>query len=726
MIKHLYLSQTIISCASMASSFVHRGIKECVPDKFLAMNSLWTVLQQFSQIKLTDVDDILRIITKIRSNLYLLEGISTNNSQDHHNRDKRLVLRKLHGILILHLGFFLGSLQKRPIDRKRRKEEEEVFKSLLFCLRDLSVNVGLNILSNIDEDEFEEAFSLIPRIYFGMDSLDILLNDNHADVPHVCYQIARSWMQHDPIIFKNFLERRTTITNTESFIFMLLRLASKKSMEHAIILNEFLKPLRMLVCCYHDSNFELRQILDVAILALQSRPSHVSLSLLNTLSDQRKIFYWRCVSRIEYEETDAAMTNNNRSEIADLAVDNLIMYGINVMKINNTEESCYLLNLIMKCTGDFIEDVTTPNTQMRMLQIIFEIIQQNYGHFINNGGSTYTSYDIINNDTASDEVLLLSTLECLGFCIGSRRNYVATDRFLAMNDNDTEMIYDILVFIAVDRHHYQDTESSEKCASVIILFSKIILLSNQISPVLVQKTVEVLCLFLASQNLRIMERTIDLLYVVFTRCGNKSKLLVNHGSASSSVSASLSSSIMISSELIYHIALLAPRDFIMDESRRKKLVHTFMVLVSHEMNGKIHGNYFQSIDRQRAPLIISFLVCIADGSYDDDNIIEPDNERISQKGRLRLHQRIKDVSVCMLMKLANNPCNRRMLAQSKGLIASLIHYARAMPTVTTTNVDDKKDVNDANDDNCCMIITEGTALSRNQMKELIFLISKSL
>mmetsp|Transcript_52861 Transcript_52861/g.57370 ORF Transcript_52861/g.57370 Transcript_52861/m.57370 type:complete len:607 (+) Transcript_52861:58-1878(+) len=570
------------------------------------------LVEKFSQIQLTDIEDFLEIISKIQSHRYLLEFDSNSSKQDvkqylgntfHY---KQLVIHKLHSTLILHLGFLLGSLKKQSFDRKRR---HEVFSSLVFCLRDIYINDHVNLSRFTDGDEFEEVFVLIPQISENY-SVDII---DKRHVSQACYQIMRSWLTA-PVLLKKFLTKSKIIT-FENFIFSVLKSTGKKCIairNGEQIFDEILEPLR-LIC---DKNSEFQKLLDVAILAVQSRP----VSSYGYLSHRQTIFYWRCIYRIGWEP----MVTNPRLEIADCAVDAMISYR------NNMITDRFLLSLVMTCIGEFIQEVTAE-TNMRVMQFVAFVLQKNH----------------------KDENLF-QILECFSSCM-SRTD--AAEKFLRMEE--WEKIFDILVCIATDHH---DTDTAENATLLVTSILKSLLLSNQPPSVLVLKSIEVLSVFVSLQNSRIVERTLDLVFLFSAN----SKILNRVASTSTSP------------DLICALALIAPRNII-DEEGRIKLAHTFSLLI-HEMKN-IHF-----LARQ-AP-ILAFLVLLAKGSY------------------CETESRGQEISVFILNKLARNSCNRRMLAKEPGLISSLIRYART----TTENVD---------------VPTERN-ISRNEMKELIFLLARAL
>eukprot|EP00751_Fragilariopsis_kerguelensis_P014509 CAMPEP_0170761592 /NCGR_PEP_ID=MMETSP0733-20121128/2258_1 /TAXON_ID=186038 /ORGANISM="Fragilariopsis kerguelensis, Strain L26-C5" /LENGTH=318 /DNA_ID=CAMNT_0011101595 /DNA_START=821 /DNA_END=1780 /DNA_ORIENTATION=+ len=318
------------------------------------------------------------------------------------------------------------------------------------------------------------------------------------------------------------------------------------------------------------------------------------------------------------------MVTNPRLEIADCAVDAMISYR------NNMNTDRFLLSLVMTCIGEFIQEVTAE-TNMRVMQFVAFVLQKNH----------------------KDENLF-QILECFSSCM-SRTD--AAEEFLRMEE--WEKIFDILVCIATDHH---DTDTAENATLLVTSILKSLLLSNQPPSVLVLKSIEVLSVFVSLQNSRIVERTLDLVFLFSAN----SKILNRVASTSTSP------------DLICALALIAPRNII-DEERRIKLAHTFSLLI-HEMKN-IHF-----LARQ-AP-ILAFLVLLAKGSY------------------CETESRGQEISVFILNKLARNSCNRRMLAKEPGLISSLIRYART----TTENVD---------------VPTERN-ISRNEMKELIFLLARAL
>jgi hypothetical protein len=584
--------------------------------------SLLPLVQKFSQTQLTDIDDFLEIIAKIRSHRYLLEYDNSRNNQgttqysDNKFHDKRLAIHKLHGTLILYLGFLLGSLRKTSVDRGKR---HEVFSSLIFCLRDLYVNDHVNLSRSADNgDEFEEVFVLIPKI------LEKISSDTTLDTKCVsetnsraCYEIMTSWL-NTPILLKKFLTKSTIMT-LENFLFSLLQLTAIRNGNGEQIIHEFLKPLRSI--CDHNSEFQ--KLLDVAMLALQSLP----VSSFGYLSHRHKIFYWRCISKF----------TSPRSEIADSAVDAMISYSSEI-----TDN--FLSRQVMTCIGEFIQEVTTK-THMRVMQFIGEIFLKK--------NRCVDSGDVYINENIMDESLI-ERLECFSLCMN---RVDAADQFLRIDE--WEAIFDILVCIAMD---HQDTDNAENAAIVIIPILKSLILSDQSSSLLVSKSIEVLSVFVSSQSSRIVEQTINLLFV-FSKNSKTIKLVASTD---------------MSPDLIYALALVAPRNFI-DEERRIKLAHIFSLLINEMKN--IH------FLARRKP-ILAFLVCLANGSY------------------CETESRGQEISVCMLMTMARNSCNRRMLAKEPGLISSLIRYTRT----TTERVDVPLERN----------------ISRKEMKELIFLLAKAL
>jgi hypothetical protein len=589
--------------------------------------SLLPLVQKFSQTQLTDIDNFLEIIAKIRSHHSLLEYYNSHNNQgvtqysDNNFHYKRLAIHKLHRTLILYLGFLLGSLRRPSIDIGKR---HEVFSSLILCLRDLYVKDHVNVSRSAADngDEFEEVFILIPKILEKISS-DILDTKYVSEANKACYEIMKSWLTA-PVLLKKFVTKSTTMT-LEIFLFSLLQLMGKSSTSirngnGEQIIHEFLKPLRSI--CDHNSEFQ--KLLDVAMLALQSRPE---LSF-GYLSHRHKIFYWRCVSKF----------TSHRSEIADSAVDAMISYSSEI-----TDN--FLSRQVMTCIGEFIQEVT-PKTHMRVMQCIGEIFLRK--NRCVDSGDTYINENILDEN-------LIEMLECFSLCMNRAD---AADQFLRIDDWET--IFDILVCIATD---HQDTDNAENAAIVVIPILKSLVLSDQSSSLLVSKSIEVLSVFISSQNLRIVEQTINLLFDFSIN----SKIV------------KLVASTDMSPDLIYALALVAPRNFI-DEERKIKLAHIFSLLI-HEMKN-IH------FLARRKP-ILAFLICLANGSY------------------CETESRGQEISVCMLMTMATNSCNRRMLAKEPGLISSLIRYTR---TTTDESVD----------------VPLERYISRKEMKELIFLLAKAL
>ena len=252
---------------------------------------------------------------------------------------------------------------------------------------------------------------------------------------------------------------------------------------------------------------------------------------------------------------------------------------------------------------------------------------------------------------------LMQTLECFGLCMNRAD---AADHFLQMEE--WEKLFDILVCIAIDQ---KDVDTAEKAVVVVIsILKSLVTAVDQPSSLLFSKSIEIMSMLISSQNICIVEQTLDLLFILLQ---------------DSEITRRISSTTM-SPDLINDLALLASKNFIVEESMRAKLAQTFSVLI-HDIKN-IH--FFA-----RQTQIIAFLVCLANGSY-----CETDQGR-GQK-----------ISICMLMKLARNPCNRRILAKQPGLLSSLIRYARTTPE----SVDGPAERN----------------ISRKEMKDQILLIAKAL
>jgi hypothetical protein len=285
---------------------------------------LLPLVERLADTPLVRSEGVTEIIGQIRSHRYFLErdDLRQNETLDLNNdHDKNLSIRKLHGTLILYLGFLLGSYKQKSISNEKW---EEVLCSLVVCLRDLYTSNNGNLLKYSVEEEFNELFILLSKILLntsseGFRKVDVFHVKIRAKISMSCYQIIKSWLDA-PILLKKVLTESTT-TMLENFIFGLLKsrdintIRGTNEEDHSL---EILERLRSLC----DDKSEFRKLLDVTLLVMQSHPS----SSCGHLSPQLNIFYWRCVSCVIFEE-GTKTGKNTEIEIADRAVDSMMPYS---------------------------------------------------------------------------------------------------------------------------------------------------------------------------------------------------------------------------------------------------------------------------------------------------------------------------------------------------------------------------------------------------------------
>ena len=235
-----------------------------------------------------------------------------------------------------------------------------------------------------------------------------------------------------------------------------------------------------------------------------------------------------------------------------------------------------------------------------------------------------------------------------------------SDHFLQMEE--WEKVLDVLVYISVGQ---KNIDAAEKAATVVIpiLKSLVKTIGHPPSP-LFNRSMEIVLELIPSQSVWIVEQILDLLYNLVQ------DTTVNRCIRSTSVLP----------DLINALTLLSCKNFLVEESMKAKLAQSFALLV-HELKN-IH---FLARDMSN----LAFLVRLAGGSYCETN-----------RGQ------VQQISISVLVTLAKNPCNRRILAKEPGLLSSLIRYTRMTPEGSDIFVQRN--------------------MSRKEMKDRILLIADSL
>jgi len=597
---------------------------------------LLPIVERFADTHLACSDDLIKIIAKIRSHRYFLESndprqnVTSNLNNDH---DKNLSIRKLHGTLILYIGFLLGSYKQTSISKEKW---EELLSSFVFCLRDLYIsNNGIFSKHNVEED-FNELFVLIPKILLsisskGFSKIYIFQVKLRQNISMACNQIMKSWL-NAPLL-KIVLSESTT----KMLEFFLISLLKSEDTNTIAEINEkddsleFLERLRSLC----DEGSESRKLLDVALLVKKSH----SLSSCDYLSPRLNIFYWRCVSCAIFSG-ETKIRRNTEEEIADRAVDSMMTY--------NTSNNRLLSRQAMACIGEFIQ-ISSYDSQVRLIEFASEIVLRTNPRYDERAAQNFEGNDMDQN--------LIQTLDCLGFCM---KNASTMDYFLQMKGWDK--VFDNLIRLAIDDN---DKNVTEKAAIILIPILKALVTAAQNqSCLLFTKSTNILLKLLSLQNAWIVGKTLELLYTLLKNPDIRRRL----------------DSSTLSPALINALAILASKNFLVEESKKEKLAQTFSILFD-----EIRNIHFIA----RKPSNLAFLVRLANASY-----CETDQSRVQQ------------ISICMIIKLARNPCNQRILAKQPGLLSSLIRFTRMTPEVTQVFTD--------------------RSVSRKEMKNRILLIANAL
>mmetsp|Transcript_13270 Transcript_13270/g.28111 ORF Transcript_13270/g.28111 Transcript_13270/m.28111 type:complete len:444 (-) Transcript_13270:92-1423(-) len=271
----------------------------------------------------------------------------------------------------------------------------------------------------------------------------------------------------------------------------------------------------------------------------------------------------------------------------------------------------------MVCISDFVP-FGSHDSHVRLIQCAVDTILKSDHNFGENE-------DVDNNGAGEN---LLQTLECLALCINETG---ATEYFLKLKD--WEKIFSNLVCVMVNE---QDVNVAEKAVTIIVpLLETLITRDEHYSSILFNESIKVLSVMLSSKNIWITGRGIDLLYALLQdskiRCRFESSTLLP--------------------DLINSLALVGSKEILVEEIKKAKLADVFSQLLE-----KIKNLHF--VVRKTSNL--AFLVRLANGSYCETT----DQSRIRQ------------LSIIMVLKLARNPCNRRILAKEPGLLSTLIRYTR--------------------------------------------------
>lgn len=601
--------------------------------------SVLPLVEELSVIHHKDSRSLIELIGKIKSHHYFTTKVDPRKRDimSSNYRDKMMSIRKLHGVLMLHLGSMIA-----------RQTSIEAFCSVVFCLRELYANDNIDVSECIAEDEFEELFVLVPKILLRASSGDFdnlhvnfFRQDKMHEIVVACNQIMESWLL-TPLLVINALKESTT-TSFENFLLgFIISMGIDVDMQSRntapLEIHEILRSLRM-ICTNQQSGFW--HSLDAMALAIDSSPR----SSYNNLSPQLHVFYWRCVSRIP-SQSRVNSGSSDQCHISDLAVKSLIPFGI-------LDDVSISTQAIM-CIAEFIKEAG-DSTHSQLLEFLTERILTTYNDECNE-----TSQE----NGMMDDNFILQLLECFRLCM---KRKATVDRFTRMER--WEEIFDILISNIADK---ESVHTSEKAtAGVLPIVKFLVTTPKQQSRILFQKSIDTLPLLLSIESSQIIESTLNLLSVLVQDSEVKRRTVI---------------STKISSELITALAVLSSKTGVVTDAMKTKLVECFTLLVQDVKN-------LHFLARQATNL--SFLVDLASGSYCQECT---DQE---------LRRRVQQISISVLLKLARNPCNRRILSKRPGLLSSLIQYTRGSPE-------------DAD------LVAEGNGMTRAELKGRILRIADAL
>lgn len=590
-------------------------------------SSLMSLVEEFANAHFNHKADIIEVIGKIRSNRnFVLECNDPRQNATLNFDDHNSLFLKLHRALILHLGFLLGSYKK---SRTLNEKWEGLLCSLIFCLRDLYINNDGKLLKYIVQEEFNELFILVPKVLRTaslniMGEVNVFESNERQKIIVACYQIIKSSL-NAPIRLQNFFSEITT-TTSENFLIGLLKAKHPNINVDANVQDNGLEILERLQSLL-DQNLEFRKLLDVTLLVMKSYPS---LSC-GHLSPQLNLFYWRCVCCLFGGKTEA--WRNTEIEIADHAVDSILSHS--------TSSKRLLSRQAIACVGEFIQ-TSSHDKHVRLIDIATSIILKT---------------NPCRDERAIEDGSLIETIKCFGFCI---KKASTTDYFLQMKG--WEKVFDNLVRLAIDEKYINVAETA--AIALIPLLKALVSAAEHHSSLPFRKSIQIFLKLISLQNVLVVGVTLESLFNILQNSEIRSYI----------------KSSTLSNDFVYELALLASKNFIVEECKKAKLAQMFSILIDDIRN--VHFLARKSSN-------LAFLVRLANGSY-----CETDQSRVQQ------------ISIYMVIKLARNPCNQRILAKEPGLLSSLIRYTR------TTPEDDK--------------VFHERSVSRKELKDRILVLASAL
>jgi len=515
-------------------------------------------VETFAETDFTCSDRLIEIIRQIRSNTYFVDR-QEKSTPNLYNNDDILTIHKLHRVLILHIGFLLGS--QEPTSKSNGKWEE-LLSALLFCLRDLYTMKRRELSECNTEEELNELFIIVPKILQSKTTTTF----SDADAPRIpireeismcCNQIFESWL-NSPVLLKKVVMKDTT-TALENFILALLmskydcNTCDKKDQGNS---DEVLGQLRSLC----DDTFEFQKLLDVASVAIDSKPSPPT-----KLSPRFAIFYWRCLSCVtpRWETAEGKMT---QVEIANYAVDSLIPYC--------SSSDRMLSRQALACIGRFSR-ISSSDHCTRLIELsTASLVNDNRfcdGKIIENVEDHYTNSNLV------------QTLECLDFCI---RRTSATHFIRQVKD--WEPIIAHLARLAEDE---RNPNVAEKATIVLVPILKTLIISAERSSTSTfTVSMDILLSLISLDKSSIVEPTVNLLLTVLQDSDTRKHI------ASSPLLPGL----------VNALGELSSKNFFVEKRKKAELAQSFSMLI----DGIVDLNFLA-----RNASNLPFLVRLANGSY---------------------------------------------------------------------------------------------------------------
>jgi hypothetical protein len=346
--------------------------------------------------------------------------------------------------------------------------------------------------------------------------------------------------------------------------------------------------------------------------------------------DSVRLFFWQCVCIIH--GVTIKQTTMLSSDVADTALEDIIQI---VFKNCETvpKDSVgmeYLIETLEIC----LESATPERCYCTMEIIATKLLyaKQQEDH-----------YSGRNNIFHSKWMCLKMMEACL-------RNREDGPQIVLRLKEYFSLLHNVLVPIATNERRYPVlTNLSTTCINIILLYSmstKMHYRDSSSFPVLPQKDeVRVLTKLLLSHSITTTEQTIEILYTILQKSSKQDNTAVFNNDSTTELHGLIEA--LVQAESCHQLSI----------ETCNKVVDSFMMLIRHVTD-------YHFLVRGGGHRLLMLLVRIVGGTS-----FGGQREQDTQSNH-------RAIAACILMQLAKNPCNRRILAKTPGLLSSVIRHVR--------------------------------------------------